>query len=238
MGKFRQVEGAGRFAGKRKRKKRESEAPEDWTSDWRVEGVAPDRRFKNMGEAQSAQRRVRRMKPQGPKGKKQTGGRRPGPETAERIVHSQGKKWDEFEEALGGNLSEYEMRLLFDGRKIGGAGTFADWKQERHEDRRVVKSEIIFQTFKGPMVSVRDEDTGKMKLVPWVPSDPVDVAKAEKVKNKLRKKRDIFATFCEECGMKLPTSRRREAKCATCAPASASAQAFGESLRSPSAERK
>lgn len=226
MGQFRQVEGAGRLAGKRK-KKRKEEQLEPWTAEWRVEGVPEDKRFKSPGQALSAQRRVQRMKPRNPKGRKQQG-RRPGPETAERQHHSRGKKLEKFVESLGGEaapLSEYELRVLFDGRKIGGTGSFGDWKQSDYEDREPVKAEIVFDTFHGRKVYDRE----KGELVPWVPTDPEDIEAENKRKAKKRR-RDVFASFCEECGVQLPTSKQKESLCGSCSP-TLSAKAFFESVK-------
>lgn len=229
MAQFRQVEGAGHRAGKRKQKPAE-QPNEDWTSDWRMEGVPQDTRFRGMGSAQAANRRVRSMKPANPKGRRQIT-RRPCPETAERVVHSKGKRWDEFEKQLGGNLSDYEKRIVFDGRKIGGAGTFADWKQSQYKNRKIVSVDKVIHTLQGPMMAVKNPETDKIELVPYVPSDKEEREKLQAKKSKPRKKKDLFATHCEKCGIQLPTSRRSEAKCVGCAPVAPTVTAFAAALK-------
>jgi len=154
----RQVSGvsSSRRVGKGRRKPVVHEA--GWNLLFRNEGTPDDTRHANFEEAEACRRRVRRMTPDRTKGKKESGGRRPNPITAERIVHSQGKLFEKFIESLGvaaEGWTDYQKLQLMDSRKNGGLEVFATWKQSRVEGWRVVGS---WKVFRG---SFQDAETGE-----------------------------------------------------------------------------
>lgn len=211
MAQFRRVPGA--------RKNREAE-PEEWGPEWRIEGTPLETRFASAAEALAKGRAVQEIKPRRLKGRREAKSTRPGPEIAERLHHSKGKKWEKFLESLGMQLSEREQLLLMDGRKSGGSGMFGDWKQGVYKDRRELKSEIFFDTFNGRMVAKPGED-GKMILVPHVETDPEIMEQQEKKRAKQRRAVDPNSRnkFCDVCGVKLPLAEvGKQNCCKTCRP--------------------
>lgn len=147
-------------------------------------------RFKSVADAERARRRVARMKPTGPKGKKQTGGRRPNNITVSRIHHSRGRKWDQFVAEMGiEHLSEYEQRQLFDNFSNGGQEVFAQWKQKQYEDRVVIEKVRYLDFGNGKKMCVeQDPETGEFKMVPYVPSKEEQEAETQKKLKRSRRK--------------------------------------------------
>lgn len=190
--------------------------------DWRMEGTPEETRYESVVDAERARRRVHRMVPKGPKGKKQTGGRRPNPITAERVHHSRGRKWEEFLKATGyDRLSEHEQLLLMDSFKNGGREVFANWKQREYERWLVIDRVTVLDFATGKKIAVQLSD-GSVIYQDYV--DPKD----EQRKKKVRKAK-IKPAHCDSCGVKLPNVFRKRGQCVACRPA-LSAQKFFESL--------
>lgn len=209
MGKFtRKAPGA----GVRKQPKRK---PEDgWTGEWRLEGLPKDRRFVGFAEAQAASSNVRQMKPRRLKGRREAKSTRPCPETAERIHHSRGRNWAKFKKSLGTPLSDHEMQLMMDSPNIGGNGIFGEWKQRQYSERKVVDKVIVFDTFHGRKVFDREQG----KLVPYIPTDPEEIAQLEARKQKKGNRRKAKGKFCVTCSVRLPASREGKPHCGACVP--------------------
>ena len=232
----------GRKAKKRrlehkKRMKRQQEASREaerkkngWEGcDWRMEGCPEETRYESVQQAERARARVQRMKPNGPKGKKQTGGRRPNFITAERIHHSRGKKWEEFVAHMGiENLSEYEQRQYFDSFNNGGQELFQKWKQRQYESKVVVDRVVVLDYGDRKMIVVRDPETGELKQVPYV--DPEE--KAEKTKRAVKRSRNSKPKYCVECGMSIALARSAHSdKCSSCAPMSVALASFKAAVK-------
>lgn len=116
-----------------------------WNSEFRIEGVPEDKRHASMGDAEALRRRVRRMTPGRPLGKKERG-KKPCGITLNRVNHSQGRALERFLKSLGGdNWSEREKLLLMDSRPHGGFEVLATWRQERVEGWVEVGSWKVFQ---------------------------------------------------------------------------------------------